>query len=100
GELLPPWNWVPLVGLGKMPAFSSACALASSRPVVIALPLNGTCNAGSGAPAVQPLSAWPAAANRLCWLGDRRHEAGACSLARLSPTPLKSPPYVFAKGTV
>src|SRR5438874_5863430 len=56
GELLPPMNWKPLVGFGKMPAASSDVALGSIMHDGIVLPGNGwpgTTPVG-GAPPGQP----------------------------------------------
>src|SRR5215471_10551741 len=101
GAFGPPMKASPLVTPGKIPAFSKAAALALMSAGLIAfcwpLKTNGTLRFGSGLPPVQPLSAWPAAANAAITALETRHTAGA--LGTVKPVLNKLPPLAALKAT-
>src|SRR5450432_2119238 len=82
GSLLPPTNWLPLLGAGKMPALSRACALGSRRLAGIAL-------LGNGLPGVRPRAAYLASRPGDSWL------ASGTLIVELN-----WPLYELAEGTV
>src|ERR1700686_5906596 len=85
GTLVLPMNLFPLVGAGKMPAVSRACALGLNSVVGILLPVKG-CNTAvcpflsSQAPLVASgaLRVWPALAYCAAVAGETWFEQGVC----------------------
>src|SRR3974390_1331569 len=98
GELTGSMNRLaPLGGGGKMPpyfppAVNKDCAYEFNSVGEILLPLNATSFVVSGAPAVQPLMAWPAARNWAWTAGETEQEKGACRPVRVGACDEKSPP--------
>src|ERR1700758_925374 len=93
GELFPPWNWVPFVGLGKIPAPSNAEALALTMQ-------SGMVLFGNGCPCTMPAGAAPPGqlAKRIDGLTD---DALGTLMAELKTAPVPAPPasgYSLARG--
>src|SRR6185437_13458823 len=82
GTLLPPMNWLPLFGAGKIPALSRSCAFGSSNDAGIVL-------FGNGCPKTNPSDVYLACSAGESWLAFG-------TLIVVGNTP----PYVLVRGTV
>src|SRR5215469_10014121 len=95
GELLPPWNWVPFVGLGNIPA--------ASREVAFGLTMqSGIVLLGKACPCTIPAGAVPPGqfANKIDGLTEA---APGTVMPDPNTAPVPAPPasgYSLAKGTV